>query len=100
MTITEVKIRSMYAKGNMRALASIVIDGELAVHDLKVIQGANRLFIAMPSRKDDNGQFRDTVHPMNSTIRQKVEDAVLAAYQKAVEKATDGREAVENGKVQ
>lgn len=86
MTITEVKIRSMYAKGNMRALASIVIDGELAIHDLKVIQGATRLFVAMPSRKDDNGRFRDTVHPMNSTIRQKVEDAVLAKYREAMER--------------
>lgn len=85
MTITDVKIRRLYNENNLRALVSITLDGELAVHDIKVIQGDGRFFVSMPSRKFPGDIFRDTVHPISSEVRQKIEGAILAAYWKAVE---------------
>lgn len=80
MTIT-VKIRRLCpSEGRMKALASITLDDLLAVHDMKVIQGDDRLFVAMPSRRDDNGTFRDIVHPINTAFREQIEHAVLEAY--------------------
>lgn len=92
MTITDVKIRSLHTKGRMRALVSITIDNELAIHDIKVIESLGRLFIAMPSRKSDDEAYRDIVHPINREAREKVEDAVLAAYQEAVKGARNDGE--------
>ena len=91
MTITEVKIRRLCREERLKAIASITIDGELAVHEIKVIQGQERLFAAMPSQKNESGDraYRDIVHPISSEARKKIEQAVLAAYQDAIKAAAE-----------
>jgi stage V sporulation protein G len=81
MEITDLKIRKMMADGRLRAIVSITLDQMLAVHDIKVVQGENRLFVAMPSRKDEGGIFRDIVHPISAQARQYLEEQILNAYQ-------------------
>lgn len=80
MQITDIKIRRIYQENRLRALVSLTIDGELAVHDIKVIEGPERLFVAMPSRRDDNGVFRDIAHPITSGARRQMEEQILKAY--------------------
>lgn len=80
MQITNVKIRRICQDNRLRALVSLTIDDEFAVHDIKVIQGPERLFIAMPSRRDENGVFRDIVHPISSKTRQMIEETILKEY--------------------
>lgn len=82
MEITDIKIRKIITEGRLRAVVSITLDHMLAVHDIKVVQGDERLFIAMPSRKDENGVFRDIVHPILPEGRKMIEESVLDAYQK------------------
>ena len=77
MQITDIKIRRTYQDTRLRALVSLTIDGELAVHDIKVIEGPERLFVAMPSRRDENGVFRDIAHPITTGARRQLEDAIL-----------------------
>lgn len=85
MNITDVRVRPMdKADSNMKAIASITIDGEFVVHDIKVIQGNDKLFIAMPSKKDGNGDFKDIAHPINTATRTKIQDAVLAKYEEVI----------------
>ena len=85
MNITDVRVRPMdKANSNMRAVASITIDGEFVVHDIKVIQGNDKLFIAMPSKKDSNGDFKDIAHPINTATRTKIQDAVLTKYEEVI----------------
>ena len=81
MEITDLKIRKMMTDGRLRAIVSITLDHMLAVHDIKVVQGESRLFVAMPSRKDEGGIFRDIVHPISAQAREYLETAVLNAYQ-------------------
>ena len=83
MEITEVRLRKVNSDGKLRAVASVTIDKEFVVHDIKVIEGQNGLFIAMPSKKIQNGEFRDVVHPINPEGRQKIQDAILAEYENA-----------------
>ena len=85
MDITDIRIRKLYQEGRLRALVSITVGGDLAVHDIKVIEGPERLFVAMPSRKDENGTFRDIAHPITSTARQALEGAILAQYAQYME---------------
>lgn len=80
MNITDICIRRTYNEPRMKALVSVTVDNDLAVHDIKVIEGPERLFVAMPSRKDENGVFRDIVHPITQEARKKLENAILAAY--------------------
>ena len=80
MEITEVKIYPVYEPGPLKAYVSIVLDGCFAVHDLKIIQGEKRLFVAMPNKKDKNGIWRDLVHPLNQETREKIEKEILARY--------------------
>lgn len=80
MEITDIKIRRIVTEGRLRAVISITIDHMLAVHDIKVVQGDERLFVAMPSRKDENGVFRDIVHPITVSSRKMLEDEVIEAY--------------------
>lgn len=80
MNITDIRIRKIYENERLKALVSVTIDHDLAVHDLKVIAGPERLFVAMPSRKDDGGIFRDIIHPITPESRKVLEDAVLSAY--------------------
>ncbi|MBR2912940.1 MAG: septation regulator SpoVG [Oscillospiraceae bacterium] len=82
MEITDIKIRKTITEGRLRAVVSITVDHMLAVHDIKVVQGDERLFIAMPSRKDENGIFRDIVHPILPEARKMIEESILDAYQK------------------
>ena len=84
MNINEVKIRKVFPDGNLKAIVSITIDNCLAIHDIKIIQGAERLFVAMPNRKDENDIYRDIVHPIDSETRDKFERIILAAYENYV----------------
>lgn len=82
MEITDVKIRKIMTDGRLRAVVSVTVDNMLAVHDIKVVQGDERLFVAMPSRKDENGVFRDIVHPIAASSRKLFEETILEAYEK------------------
>ena len=87
MQITDVKIRKLFEGGPMKAVASVTFDGQLAVHDIKVINAKDRLFIVMPSRKNPDDTYRDIVHPINSQFRATLEAAVIAAYEEALANA-------------
>lgn len=81
MTITDVRIRKIASDGKMKAIVSITFDNEFVVHDIKVIEGQNGLFIAMPSRKTPDGEFKDIAHPINTDTREKIQSAILEAYE-------------------
>lgn len=85
MNITEIKVRKTYDDTRFKALVSVTIDSDFAVHDIKVIQGPDRLFVAMPSRKDDNGVYRDITHPITVQARRQLEDSILEAYRRKLE---------------
>ena len=85
MTITDVRIRKIAAEGKMKAIVSITFDNEFVVHDIKVIEGQNGLFIAMPSRKTPDGEFKDIAHLINTDTREKIQSSILKAYEAAVE---------------
>ena len=87
MQITDIKIRKLFNEGPMKAVASVTFDGQLAVHDIKVINAREKLFIVMPSRKNPDDTYRDIVHPINSHFRATLEAAVIAAYEDALENA-------------
>jgi stage V sporulation protein G len=80
MEVTDVRLRRVNTDGRMRAIASITLDNEFVVHDIRVIDGNNGLFVAMPSKRTPDGEFRDIAHPINSNTRGKIQDAVLAEY--------------------
>ncbi len=82
MQITDIKVRKLMEEGRLRAVVSVTIGDEIAIHDLKVIEGPQRLFVAMPSRRETGGIFRDIVHPITPAARKQLEDAVLSAYQR------------------
>ena len=84
MNITDVRIRKMTKEGNMKAVASITIDNELAIHDIKIIEGEKGLFIAMPSRKTPDGDYRDIAHPISQESRDTLQKAILEAYEKVL----------------
>lgn len=81
MKITDVRIRKVEKEGKMRAVVSITIDDEFVVHDIKVIEGEKGLFIAMPSRKAADGEYRDIAHPINSQTRDSIQRMILEKYQ-------------------
>ena len=85
MNITDIRIRKIYENERLRALVSVTIDHDLAVHDLKVISGPERLFVAMPSRKTRTGEFKDVCFPVKKELRDELEKAVLDAYSKKLE---------------
>lgn len=80
MQITDVRLRKVISEGRMKAIASITIDGEFVVHDIRVIDGNNGMFVAMPSKKTPDGEFRDIAHPISSVTRQKIQEAVLQEF--------------------
>lgn len=82
MNITDVRVRKVNVEGKMRAIVSVTLDNEFVVHDIKVIEGENGLFIAMPSKKGNNGEYRDIAHPINSATREKIQQLILEAYQR------------------
>jgi stage V sporulation protein G len=85
MRITDVRIRKVNDEGKMRAVVSVTFDDEFVVHDIKVIEGQNGLFIAMPSRKMGEGDFRDIAHPLTSETRNRIKDAIFVEYNKVIE---------------
>ncbi len=80
MEVTDVRLRRVQTDGRMRAIASITLDDEFVVHDIRVIDGNSGLFVAMPSKRTPDGEFRDIAHPINSGTRNKIQEIVLAAY--------------------
>jgi stage V sporulation protein G len=87
MQITDVKVRKLFDEGPMKAIVSVTFDGQLAVHDIKVINARDKYFIVMPSRKNPDDTYRDIVHPINSQFRVALEKAVIEAYYEALENA-------------
>ena len=85
MTITDVRIRKIATEGKMKAIVSVTFDNVFVVHDIKVIEGQNGLFIAMPSRKTPDGEFKDIAHPINTDTREKIQNSILKAYEEAME---------------
>ena len=83
MNITDVRVRKITDEGKMKCIVSITFDNLFVVHDIKVIEGHNGLFIAMPSRKVGEGNFRDIAHPINPEVRSMFEEAILKAYDEA-----------------
>ena len=80
MQITDIKIRKFFDEGPMKAIVSVTFNDCLAVHDIKVIYARDRYFIVMPSRKNPDGTYHDIVHPINSSFRENLEEAVIDAY--------------------
>lgn len=81
MKITDVRLRKVNSENRMKAVASVTFDNEFVIHDIKVIESQNGLFIAMPSRKTPNGEFKDIAHPINAETREKIQTAILEAYE-------------------
>ncbi len=84
MQITDVRVRKVTKEGKMKAVVSITLDNEFVVHDIKVIEGEKGLFIAMPSRKAADGEYRDIAHPINSETRERIQAVILQKYESAV----------------
>lgn len=92
MQITDVRVRKVTKEGKMKAVVSITLDDEFVVHDIKVIEGDKGLFIAMPSRKSSDGEYRDIAHPLNSDTRDRIQARILRSYEEALLE-TDSEEA-------
>lgn len=95
MNITDVRVRKVAKEGKMKAVVSITIDEEFVVHDIKVIEGEKGLFIAMPSRKAADGEYRDIAHPINSTTRDRIQTLILDKYQEVMNETDAQEEAAE-----
>ena len=83
MEITDVRVRKTTKEGKMKAIVSITLEDEFVIHDIKVIEGERGLFIAMPSKKSADGEYRDIAHPINSATREKIQNIILEAYNNA-----------------
>lgn len=79
--VTDVRIRKVLDGGKMKAIVSVTLDDAFVVHDIKIVEGQNGLFVAMPSRRTPNGEFRDIAHPINASARARIQNAVLEAYE-------------------
>lgn len=91
MQITDVRIRKVAKEGKMKAIVSITLDNEFVVHDIKVIEGDKGLFIAMPSKKAADGEYRDIAHPINSATRDNIQRLILEHYERAMLEAEEDR---------
>ena len=89
MNITDIRVRKISKEGKMKAVVSVTIDDEFVVHDIKVIEGDKGLFIAMPSRRSSDGEYRDVAHPINTSTRERLQAVSLEAYEKAEESAEE-----------
>lgn len=87
MQITDVRVRKLSEEGKMRGIVSVTFDNAFVVHDIKIIEGQNGLFIAMPSRKVSEGEFRDIAHPINAEMRFELQNDIIKAYEEAKLKA-------------
>lgn len=92
MEITDVRVRKVNKEGKMKAIISVTFDDEFVVHDIKVIERDEGLFIAMPSRKTIDGEFRDIAHPINAVTRERIQNAVLEKYEIALVENIEGYE--------
>lgn len=88
MTISNIKVRKLLDDSRLKGIVSLTLDDAVAVHDIKIVRGDERLFVAMPSRKDDSGVFRDIIHPISKEARLEIEEKILDAYFEAL-KASD-----------
>lgn len=93
MQITDIRIRVINKESRMKAVASVTFDEEFVVHDIKIIDSEKGLFIAMPSKKTPDGEYRDIAHPINGETRAKIQDAVLGRYEEALKEAAETAEA-------
>lgn len=82
MTVSDIRIRKISQEGRLRAVVSMTIDGSIAIHDIRIIQGGERMFVAMPSRRDESGTYRDIVHPISPDARNHIESMVMDEYQR------------------
>jgi stage V sporulation protein G len=89
MQLTDVRVRKVAKEGKLKAVVSITMDEEFVVHDIKVIEGEKGLFIAMPSKKAVDGEYRDIAHPINSETREKIQSIILENYEKVLEEAPE-----------
>ena len=81
MNISDIRIRKIIDEGRLKAVVSMTVDDAIAVHDIKIVQGDERVFVAMPSRKDETGIFRDIIHPISPEARAVIESSIIAAYE-------------------
>ena len=88
MDITDIRIRKTYDESRLKALVSVTFDSVFVVHDIKIIQGDERYFVAMPSRRDENGLFRDIAHPISPEMRWKIETSLIEKYHEALDNTT------------
>jgi len=95
MQITDVRVRKVTKEGKMKAVVSITMDDEFVVHDIKVIEGEKGLFIAMPSRKATDGEYRDIAHPINSQTRDMIQKIILEKYKTVMDEAAEEETAAE-----
>ncbi|MDA8335656.1 MAG: septation regulator SpoVG [Peptococcaceae bacterium] len=84
MQVTDVRVRRVLSEGKMKAIVSVTLDNAFVIHDVKVVEGQNGLFVAMPSRKTADGEFRDIAHPISTSAREIIQSAVLTAYGQAI----------------
>ena len=89
MEITDIRIRKVNSDGKMKAVVSVTFDEALVIHDIKVIEGQDKVFIAMPSRKTPDGEFKDIAHPINAQMRETLQKAIIAAYESAEDVTED-----------
>ena len=84
MEITDIRVRKMTSDGKMKAIVSVTLDNMLVIHDIKVIEGVEKMFVAMPSRKNAEGEYKDIVHPITSQLRETLQTAILAKYEEVL----------------
>jgi len=92
LNITDIRIRKIGSEGKMKAVVSVTFDDEFVVHDMKIIEGQSGLFIAMPSRKTPDGEYKDIAHPINSTTREQLQKMILEKYIQISEEESAGAE--------
>lgn len=92
MQITDIRVRKTYDEGKMKAIVSVTFDDQFVIHDIKIIEGDNRVFIAMPSRKMPNGEFKDIAHPINLETRVEIQNKVLEAYEEKLKELAEETE--------
>lgn len=95
MQITDIRVRRLTKEGKMKAVVSVTFDDVFVVHDIKVIDGDKGLFIAMPSRRAGDGEYRDIAHPINSDMRDRLQSEILAKYEEAVKESRENETAEE-----
>lgn len=89
LKITDIKIRKINTEGRMRAIVSVTFDDMFVVHDIKIIEGTEKLFVAMPSRKTPEGDFRDIAHPINSDVRDMIQGEIIKKYEEVINSQTE-----------